>query len=209
MRRVIIEGMQMKTDPDSLTKSQWRVLKFIKHQVEQKGNTPSIREIGDHLGIASPNGVAGILKRLEAKGMIKRKKSRARSIMLTEKSSSKGLPMGGQVAAGPMTEAFAQAERFDFDGLGKNGDFVLEVTGESMIEAQIAPGDYVIVKRRVEANRGDIVVVADNDENQATLKYWFPEKNRIRLQPANRDMKPIYRKDVRVLGVVVGLVRQY
>ncbi len=199
----------MKSDPNAITKSQWRVLKYVRQQVEQKNNTPTIREIGDHLGIKSPNGVAGILKRLEAKGMIKRKKNRARSIVLTEKSTSKGLPMMGQVAAGPLTTAFVQSERFDFEGLAKGGDFVLEVSGESMIEAQIAPGDFVIVKRRVEASRGDIVVVAADEESEATLKYWFPEKNRIRLQPANSSMKPIYRKDVKVLGVVVGLVRRY
>ena len=106
-----------------------------------------------------------------------------------------------------MSETFAQAERFELDGLAKKADFVLQVSGESMIEAQIAPGDFVLVKRRSTASRGDIVVVCD-EENETTLKYWFPEKNRIRLQPANKSMKPIYRKDVHVQGVVVGVVRK-
>jgi repressor LexA len=198
----------MPNDQNELTKNQMRVLKYIKRQIEQKNNVPTIREIGDHLGIASPNGVAGLLNRIEAKGMIKRSKNRARSISLTEKSATPGLPLVGEVTAGPMTETFARAERFDFDGTQKKADFVLEVRGESMIEAQIAPGDFVLVKRQSNATRGDIVVVCD-DENETTLKYWFPEKNRVRLQPANRNMKPIYRKDVRVQGVVVGLVRKY
>lgn len=197
----------MTTESSELTENQMRVLKFLKQQIEKKNHVPTIREIGDHLGIASPNGVAGLLDRIEAKGMIKRTKNRARSITLTEKSASPGLPFVGQVCAGPMTETYARSERFEFEGLEKKADFVLEVHGDSMIEAQIAPGDFVLVKRQSSADRGDIVVVCD-EENETTLKYWFPEKNRVRLQPANKAMKPIYRKDVRVQGVVVGLVRK-
>ena len=198
----------MSSDSNELTKNQLRVLKFIKRQIEQKNHVPTIREIGEHLGINSPNGVAGLLKRIEAKGMIKRTKNRARSISLTKKSASVGLPMVGHVAAGPMTETFAQAERFHFADTEKKADYVLEVSGESMIDAQIAPGDLVLVRKQHTAAKGDIVVVCD-DGNETTLKYWYPEKNRVRLQPANKTMKPIYRKDIRVQGVVVGLVRRY
>lgn len=194
------------SDEKALTKNQRRVFKYIKQQIEQKNHVPTIREIGDHFGIASPNGVAGLLNRIEAKGLIKRTKNRARSIVLTEKSAS-GLPLAGQVCAGPLTETFAQTDRFEFDGLQKRADFVLQVSGDSMIEAQIADGDYVLIKKQSSAQRGDIVVVCD-EENETTLKYWFPEKNRIRLQPANKTMKPIYRKDVVVQGVVVGVVRR-
>lgn len=198
----------MPTDSNELTRNQLRVLKYLKQQIEIENHIPTIREIGDHLGIASPNGVAGLLNRIEAKGMIRRTKNRARSIALTEKSRSIGLPLLGQVAAGPLTQAFEQSERFDFDCLKGKADFVLQVSGESMIEAQIAPGDYVIVKKTTRAQKGDIVVVRDR-ENEATLKYWYPERNRVRLQPANRNMKPIYRRDVQILGVVTGLVRKY
>ncbi|QEG24103.1 transcriptional repressor LexA [Mariniblastus fucicola] len=197
----------MAPETKDLTKNQRRVLKYLKQQIEHKNHVPTIREIGDHLGISSPNGVAGLLKRIEAKGMIKRTKNRARSIVLTEKCSPAGLPLVGRISAGPLTETFAQAERFEFDGLERRADYVLEVTGESMIDAQIAPGDFVLVKKQSTADRGDIVVVCD-DENGTTLKYWYPEKNRVRLQPANKTMKPIYRKDVRVQGVVIGLVRK-
>jgi len=198
----------MSTDPNELTKNQARVLKYIKQQIEKKNHVPTIREIGEHFGIASPNGVAGLLNRIEAKGMIKRTKNRARSIVLTEKATPSGLPLVGKVLAGPMTETFAQAERFEFEGLQKKADYVLEVSGESMIEAQIAPGDFVLVKKQSTADRGDIVVVCD-EENETTLKYWFPEKNRVRLQPANKSMKPIYSRDVKVIGVAVGVVRQF
>ncbi|MEC7565703.1 MAG: S24 family peptidase, partial [Planctomycetota bacterium] len=101
-----------------------------------------------------------------------------------------------------------QDERVDFDGMFSSHDqFVLEVRGDSMIEAHIADGDYVVIKRQPHANSGEMVV-AQTDEGEATLKYWYPEKNRVRLQPANAAMDPIYLSNVRVLGVVVGVVRQ-
>ena len=106
-------------------------------------------------------------------------------------------------------EAIEQTERLDVANLWpKKGTYVLEVEGESMIDAQIAPGDYVVVKRRHTASKGDIVV-ARTSEGEATLKYWFPEKNRIRLQPANSTMKPIYTRDAKVIGVVIGVIRNY
>jgi len=95
----------------------------------------------------------------------------------------------------------------EFDKLGGTNVFALRVAGDSMIEAQIADGDYVIVKRQSQAAPGQMVV-AQTEEGEATLKYWHPEKNRIRLQPANASMKPIYVENARVLGVVVGVVRK-
>ncbi len=107
-------------------------------------------------------------------------------------------------------EAIEQNERVDFDAMFRPGTknlFVLQVNGESMIDDQIADGDYVIVQKQRTARKGQIVV-AITGEGEATLKRWFPEKNRIRLQPANSSMKPIYVKDARILGVVVGVVRK-
>ena len=190
---------------NSLTPRQRSVYEFLVEQIREQNHSPSIREIGEHFKIKSPNGVAGLLKRIEAAGLIRRTKNRARSITLTEEIPV-GLPLVGQVAAGSLTETFADAERFEFSGLESKADFVLKVSGESMIEAQIADGDFVLVRQQSNAERGDIVVVCD-EENGTTLKYWIPEKNRIRLQPANKTMKPIYRKDVTVQGVVVGVVR--
>ncbi|MDB2687737.1 transcriptional repressor LexA [Mariniblastus sp.] len=131
-------------------------------------------------------------------------------LVLTEEAAEElhGFPLAGRVQAGALMEAIEQTERLDVSNLWpQKGTFALEVVGESMIDAQIAPGDYVIVKKRYTASKGDIVVARTSD-GEATLKYWFPEKNRIRLQPANKKMKPIYSKDAKVAGVVIGVVRK-
>ena len=118
------------------------------------------------------------------------------------------MPFVGVVAAGTATLAFEQDERIDFGSMFSRDDlFALRVSGDSMIEAQIADGDYVVVEKRPTARKGQIVV-ALTEENEATLKRWYPEKGRIRLEPANRTMKPIFVKNARVLGVVIGVVRK-
>jgi repressor LexA len=119
-----------------------------------------------------------------------------------------GLPLVGRVAAGVLHEAVEQRERIDFGAMfARRNQFVLEVRGDSMIDAQIVDGDYVVVKKQKVAQAGQMVV-ARTDEGEATLKYWFPEKQRIRLQPANAAMAPIYVRNAEVLGVVVGVVRK-
>ena len=117
--------------------------------------------------------------------------------------------MTGRIAAGVLHEAVEQNERLDFDAMfnKKKNLFALQVSGDSMIEAQIADGDYVVVRKQRTARDGQIVV-AETDEGEATLKRWYLEKNRIRLEPANSSMKPIFVKNARVLGVVVGVVRR-
>lgn len=123
-------------------------------------------------------------------------------------SPNTGLPLAGCVAAGMLQEAVEQQEQIDFGTMfAKPGQFVLRVRGDSMIDAQIADGDYVVIKKQHVASAGQMVV-AQTADGEATLKYWFPEGKRIRLQPANSDMKPIFVKDARVLGVVVGVVRR-
>jgi repressor LexA len=121
-----------------------------------------------------------------------------------------GLPLVGQIAAGVLHEAIEQNERVDFSSMfnpGKKNLFVLQVKGESMIGDHISDGDYVIIQKARTARKGQIVA-AITDEGEATLKRWFPEKNRIRLEPANSKMKPIFVKNARILGIVVGLVRK-
>src|SRR5690606_16071344 len=110
---------------------------------------------------------------------------------------------------GNLSEAIAQSDRFKLEDWfpSKKNQFALRVKGDSMIEAAIADGDIVICRKTKVANRGDIVV-AMTDEQEATLKYWFPESNRIRLQPANSSMKPIYARNVQVLGIVTGVIRK-
>jgi len=196
---------------ESLTKRQKAVYEFIRDLIQNRGYGPTVREIGRKFKIASPNGVVCHLKALEKKGMITREPNLSRAIQLTnEPAELRGLPMVGMIAAGVMHEAIEQDERVDFnamfDPLNKKL-FTLEVSGESMVGAHIADGDYVIVRKQRTARKGQIVV-ALTDEGEATLKYWFPEKRRIRLQPANKRMKPIYVKNAKVLGVVVGVVRK-
>jgi repressor LexA len=194
---------------DILTKRQKSVYEFIRKQIRSRGYGPTVREIGDQFEIRSPNGVMCHLKALEKKGLISREKNRSRAIrLLREPVDQRGIPLLGQIAAGVLHEAIEQDERVDFEAMfNKKNLFALRVRGDSMIEDAIADGDYVIVKKQRTARKGQIVV-AITESGEATLKRWFPEANRIRLEPANASMKPIYVRDARVLGIVTGVVRQ-
>jgi repressor LexA len=194
---------------ERLTKRQRAVYEFIRDKIRNRGYGPTVREIGDQFHISSPNGVMCHLKALEKKGLITREPNMSRAIQLVaEPIDQRGLPLAGRVAAGVMHEAIEQNERVDFEAMfSKKNLFVLEVSGDSMIDAQIADGDYVVVHKQRTAQPGQIVV-AQTEDGEATLKRWYPEANRIRLEPANPTMKPIYVKDARVLGVIVGVVRK-
>jgi repressor LexA len=195
---------------DSLTTRQREVLDFIRDKIDNRGYGPTVREIGDYFEINSPNGVMCHLKALEKKGIITREPNMSRAIQLTDIArKDEGIPLVGQIAAGSLSLAIEQADRINLEEMfpAKKNCFALRVKGDSMIEAAIADGDIVICKRTKTAHKGDIVV-ALTDEGEATLKYWFPEANRIRLQPANSSMKPIYARDVQVLGVVTGVIRK-
>jgi len=194
---------------DALTERQRDVYQFIREKIRGRGYGPTVREIGDHFQISSPNGVMCHLKALEKKGLITREPNMSRAIQLAaEPIEEKGLPMAGRIAAGVLHEAIEQDERVDFEAMFSSKNlFVLEVTGDSMIEAQIADGDYVVVRKQRTARDGQITVV-QTEEGEATLKRFYLEKNRIRLEPANSSMRPIYVKQAKILGVVVGVVRQ-
>lgn len=194
---------------DQLTKRQRMVYEFIRDKIRNRGYGPTVREIGKRFKISSPNGVMCHLKALEKKGLITREPNMSRAIQLTAGPQGEvGLPLAGRVAAGVMHEAIEQTETIDFGQmLHRKSHFVLEVSGDSMIDAHITDGDYVVVKKQRTAAAGQMVV-ARTEDGEATLKYWFPERRRIRLQPANADMDPIYVRDARVVGVVVGVVRR-
>jgi repressor LexA len=199
-------------DPfDQLTKKQGQVYDFIRDKIKNRGYGPTVREIGEHFGISSPNGVMCHLKALEKKGMITREPNMSRAIQLrVEPEEEKGLPLVGRIAAGVLHEAIEQNERIDFESVfNRKNQFVLEVSGDSMIDDHISDGDYVVCRKQRTARPGQIVV-AQTEEGEATLKRWYPEpeRHRIRLEPANSTMKPIYVKDAKLLGVVVGVVRQ-
>jgi repressor LexA len=194
---------------DTLTERQQHVYDFIRDKIVNRGYGPTVREIGENFDISSPNGVMCHLKALEKKGLILRSPNKSRAIELTREAQEegRGVPLVGTVAAGMTNLAFEQKERIDFGELfHKKNIFVLEVRGDSMIDAQIADGDYVVIKKQKTAANGQMVV-AQTDEGEATLKYWHPEADRIRLQPANSSMKPIYVKNAHVVGIVVGVVR--
>lgn len=196
------------TDLDRLTERQREVYEFIREKIRGRGYGPTVREIGQQFSISSPNGVMCHLKALEKKGLIQREPNMSRAIMLSEDPHERGLPLVGRVAAGLLSEAVEDVERIDFgEVFDPDRHFVLRVKGDSMIEAQISDGDYAVIRKQKTAQPGEIVV-ALTDENEATLKYWYPEARRIRLEPANSAMEPIYVTQAQVVGVLVGVFRK-
>ena len=199
-------------DLDALTPRQREIYNFIRSKIQGRGYGPTVREIGLHFEIKSPNGVMCHLKALQKKGLIHREPNMSRAIQLLEDPVSAhhmGLKLVGRIAAGQPIEAVEQHEELTFSDWTEPGDkFALKVTGDSMIEEHIADGDFVILRRQEQARDGQIVAVRDED-GEATLKKFYRDKNRIRLEPANKTMKPIFRDRVNVLGVLVGVVRKY
>jgi repressor LexA len=199
-------------DLDALTPRQREIYNFIRGKIQGRGYGPTVREIGLNFQIKSPNGVMCHLKALQKKGLIHREPNMSRAIQLLEDPVSAhhmGLKLVGRIAAGQPIEAVEQHEELTFSEWTEPGDkFALKVTGDSMIEEHIADGDFVIIRRQEQARDGQIVAVRDED-GEATLKRFYRDRNRVRLEPANKAMKPIYRDRVNVLGVLVGVVRKY
>jgi repressor LexA len=199
-------------DLDHLTQRQREIYRFIRDKIQGRGYGPTVREIGTEFKIKSPNGVMCHLKALQKKGLIHREPNMSRAIQLLDDPTSappQGVKLVGRIAAGSPIEAVEQDEELTFaDWEGAEDKFALQVTGESMIDEHIADGDFVVIHKQASARDGQIVAVRDED-GEATLKYFFREKNRVRLQPANKTMKPIYRDKVEILGVLVGVVRKY
>lgn len=198
---------------------QQAILEFIRNEVRMKGYPPSVREIGEAVGLASSSTVHGHLDRLEKKGLIRRDPTKPRAIELLgqENSDHLGLfahsvarvPVIGKVTAGVPITATENIEDYFPLPQHYSGDgevFMLSVMGDSMIEAGIHNGDFVIVRQQQTANNGDIVV-AMTEEDEATVKTFYKEKDHIRLQPENSTMEPIRLKHVSILGKVVGLFR--
>jgi repressor LexA len=201
-------------DLENLTSRQREIYTFIRGKIQGRGYGPTVREIGLQFQIKSPNGVMCHLKALQKKGLIHREPNMSRAIQLLDDPATAparvGVKLLGRIAAGPMTEAIEQAdEALEFDDWeGAEDKFALRVNGNSMIEEHIADGDFVIIRRQENARDGQIVAVRD-EEGEATLKKFYKEKNRIRLEPANKTMKPIFRDRVEILGLLVGVVRKY
>jgi len=199
-------------DLDNLTQRQREIYDFIRTKIQGRGYGPTVREIGTEFGIRSPNGVMCHLKALQKKGLIHREPNMSRAIQLLEDAVDgrpHGLKLLGRIAAGQPIEAIADEEQLEFaDWEEAPNTFALKVSGDSMIEDHIADGDYVVIRKQDTARDGQIVAVLDTD-GETTLKRFYREKSRVRLEPANRHMKPIYRDKVDIMGILVGVVRKY
>jgi len=198
-------------DMGQLTERQREIYAFIADKIDERGYGPTVREIGTAFEIKSPNGVMCHLKALEKKGLIKREGFAARAIRLVDRGrQGASLPLLGAVAAGSPTQAIEQNERLDFKEMfGNPNYFALRVRGQSMIESHIDDGDYVVIRKQQKAENGERIVAMIDDE--VTLKRYFRDKNRIRLEPANKDMEPIIvdpDRPIQILGVLVGVIRR-
>jgi repressor LexA len=200
-----------------LTKRQSQILDFIRAEVHRRGFPPSVREIGEAVGLSSSSTVHSHLAALETKGFIRRDPSKPRALEVldyrdTDRAVDYGtihaVPIVGAVAAGvPILAAENIESTMSLPAeLAGESTFILRVKGDSMIEAGILDGDFVVVRQQSTANNGEIVVAMIDEE--ATVKRFFRESDRIRLQPENASMEPIFSRDVTVLGKVVALFRR-
>ncbi len=193
---------------EQLTQKQTDILEFIRDEIDLKKRPPSVREIGEHFNLASTNGVSQHLDALERKGYIRRSRKISRGIELLHYMPW-ALPVMGTIAAGAPIEAIEDVQEINLEDMVLHKDcYLLRVRGTSMIDDNIQEGDYVIVERRPTAQNGDIVV-AILENNEATLKRFYREDGRIRLQPANSEMEPIYPEQLEIRGVVLGVLRKY
>jgi repressor LexA len=201
-----------------LTGRQQEIWSFLVDYVDRHGYPPTVREIGEAVGLASPSTVHAHLANLERAGLLKRDPTKPRALELVGRDKPEPpaaqlprLPLLGQIAAGGPLLAEQNVEDEIAVPETLQGDFVLRVKGESMIEAGILDGDLVIVRRAQDARNGEIVVaLAGEDESadEATVKTFYREDGRIRLQPENAALKPIYADHVQILGKVVGVFRE-
>jgi len=203
---------------DNLSDKQIEILDFIKKKLQTKGYPPSVREICDAVGLKSTSTVHGHLERLEKKGIIRRDATKPRAIEILDSFSNifssremVNIPIVGKVTAGQPILAVENVEEtfplpLDFVD-GSSSSFMLTIQGDSMINAGILNNDYVIVRQQPTAKNGDIVVALIEDE--ATVKRFYKEKDYIRLQPENPTMDPILISDVKILGIVTGVLRKF
>ena len=198
-----------------LTKRQREILNYLADFIQQQGYAPSLEEIGQRFGLSSLATIHKHLTNLEGKGFIRRSWNKSRSVEIVPTkhgAQSRELALMGYVAAGEPIEAVATLESIAVPEMiiGNNRAYVLRVRGDSMIDEQIRDGDYVVVEDRKTAENGEMVIALLNNA-EVTLKMLFRENDSVRLQPANRKMEPIVIRevDLRIQGVVVGIMRRY
>jgi repressor LexA len=206
-----------------LTTRQQEIWQFLAEYVDAHGYPPTVREIGDAVGLASPSTVHAHLANLERAGLLKRDPTKPRAIELVGRrreeaparaaAATPTLPLVGRIAAGGplLAEETVEDEIAVPEPLGRDADFLLRVTGDSMIEAGILDGDIVVVRKQSDARGGEIVVALVGDDesaDEATVKTFHRERNgRIRLQPENAALEPLYPEHVEILGKVTGVFR--
>ena len=204
-----------------LTARQQEIWQFLVEYTDGHGYPPTVREIGEAVGLASPSTVHAHLANLERAGLLKRDPSKPRALdLIGHRTTSvpvtveepRRLPLLGQIAAGaPLLAEENVEERIAVpEPLGRSADFLLTVRGDSMIEAGILDGDTLVVRKQEDASNGDVVVALVGDDegaNEATVKTFYRESGRIRLQPENSALEPIYADHVEVMGKVVGVFR--
>ncbi len=205
-----------------LSSRQHEILEFVNRHVDAHGYPPTVREIGQAVGLTSPSTVHAHLARLESAGLIRRDRTKPRALevmdggrrdrgatAVAEERRANVLPLVGDVAAGTGLVADEQIEDMVTvpNQLCSDADFLLTVKGDSMVDAGILDGDFVVVRRQQDARNGEIVVALMGDED-ATVKRFFREKGRVRLQPENSSMEPMYPDQVQVLGVVRAVLRR-
>ena len=205
-----------------LTERQQQIFDFIVEYVDDRGYPPTVREIGEHVGLASPSTVHAHLANLERAGLVRRDPTKPRALeLLRDRPAADGagapevhrLPLLGSIAAG--APLLAEQNVDDYlavpEPLSRGGEeFLLRIRGDSMIDAGILDGDIVVVRRAQDARNGEIVAALVGDDesaNEATVKRFFREGTRVRLQPENAALEPIYAPHVQVLGKVVGVFR--
>ncbi|MHB8171096.1 MAG: transcriptional repressor LexA [Thermincolia bacterium] len=198
-----------------LSSRQMAILDFIKKEIRAKGYPPSVREIGEAVGLSSSSTVHGHLAQLEAKGYLRRDATKPRAIEVLDGSENVikkemiNVPIVGRVTAGQPILAVENIEDtfpLPLDFVRNDDVFILTVSGDSMIEAGILDGDYILVRQQKTARNGEIIVALMDDE--ATVKTFYKESDHIRLQPENPRLEPILVKDVDVLGKVIGVFRR-
>ncbi|MFZ7131216.1 MAG: transcriptional repressor LexA [Eubacteriales bacterium] len=203
---------------EDLTNKQKDILDFMKEELNLKGYPPSVREICLAVNLRSTSTVHSHLAKLEQKGYIKKDATKPRAIEILDRNFLPkhqkeiiNIPIVGRVTAGEPILAVENIEDsfpLPIDFVNNKECYILSIKGSSMINAGILDGDYVIVEKQSTASNGDIVVALVDDE-EATVKRFFKEKNRVRLQPENSTMEPIYREHVIILGRVIGVIRRF
>ncbi len=217
--------MGRKKDPDALNKREKAILKYIEKEVNANGYPPSVREIGKAVGLKSTATVHGYIAKLEEKGYVKKESQKGRTLKLLKGGAGQNsknndkpvyngkelvdVPVIGKITAGEPILAFENVTDtfpIPLDFVGNSESFMLIVRGESMIEAGILSGDYILVRKQNTAENGEIVVALIGDE--ATVKTFYKEKDHIRLQPENSTMDPIIVPTCEILGKVIGVFRK-